>query len=345
MATTRWLAVVLAGVLAVGASAAGAGGGKPAEPDEAALVKGNSEFAFDLYARLRARDGNVFFSSYSISNALAMTYAGARGPTATQMAAALRFPMDGDRLHQSFAKVNRDVNGAGAKGGAELHVANALWTQTGLATLPAFQATVKNLYGAGLTPLDFKRAPEKARMTINAWVEQQTRDRIKDLIPEGVLKPDTRVVLTNAIYFKGKWKYAFPEAATRNDTFTLSTGKTIGDVPLMSQQASVPLPGRRQLPGAGASVRCEPAVDDRVPAEAGGWAGRAREDADGRARDGLAGPVDRAGGGRHAPAVQGHRGVSAQGRADRPGHAARVLPRQGRLLRHRDGRATRPSRP
>ena len=118
-------------------------------------------FAFDLYARLRARDGNVFFSSYSISNALAMTYAGARGPTATQMAAALRFPMDGDRLHQSFAKVNRDVNGAGSKGGAELQVANALWTQTGLATLPAFQATVKNLYGAGLTPLDFMRAPER----------------------------------------------------------------------------------------------------------------------------------------------------------------------------------------
>ena len=235
MATTRWLAVVLAGVLAMGASAAGAGGGKPAEPDEAALVKGNSEFALDLYARLRARDGNVFFSSYSISNALAMTYAGARGPTATQMAAALRFPMDGDRLHQGFAKVNRDVNGAGGRGGAELHVANALWTQMGLATLPAFQATVKNLYGAGLTPLDFRRAPEKARMTINAWVEQQTRDRIKDLIPEGVVRPDTRVVLTNAIYFKGKWKHAFPTAATRNDKFTLSTGKAIGDVPLMSQ--------------------------------------------------------------------------------------------------------------
>lgn len=238
MATTRWLAVVLAATLAVGASGATAGGGKPVEPDDAALVKGNGEFAFDLYARLRARDGNVFFSSYSISNALAMTYAGARGPTATQMAAALRFPMDGDRLHRSFAKVNRDVNGAGSKGGAELQVANALWTQMGLATQPAFQATVKNLYGAGLTPLDFKRTPEKARVTINAWVEQQTRDRIKDLIPEGVLNPDTRVVLTNAIYFKGKWKYAFPEAATRHDKFTLSTGKTIGDVPLMSQQGA-----------------------------------------------------------------------------------------------------------
>ena len=92
--------------------------------------------------------------------------------------------------------------------------------QAGLATVPAFQATVKNLYGASLTPLDFRRAPEQSRRTINAWVEQQTRDRIKDLVPEGAIKPDTRVVLTNAIYFKGKWKYAFPEAATRNDAFT-----------------------------------------------------------------------------------------------------------------------------
>jgi serpin B len=238
MATTGWLAMVLAGVVAVGASIAGAGSGKPAEPDEAALVKGNGEFAFDLYARLRARDGNVFFSSYSISNALAMTYAGARGPTATQMAAALRFPMDGDHLHRSFAKISRDESGAGAGGGAELHVANALWTQTGLATVPAFLAIVKNLYGASFTPLDFMRTPEKARMTINAWVEQQTRDRIRDLIPEGVLTREMRVILTNAIYFKGTWRQAFTEAATRTDTFTLSTGKAVGGVPLMRQQGA-----------------------------------------------------------------------------------------------------------
>jgi len=238
MAATRWLAVVLAGTLAMGASDARAGSGKPTEPDVAALVESNTEFTLDLYARLRARNGNAFFSSYSISNALAMTYAGARGPTATQMAKALRFPMDGDRLPQTFAKVIRDVKDAGSKGGSELHVANALWIQTGLATLPDFLATVKNGYGAGLAPVDFRSAPEKARTTINSWVEQQTRDRIVDLIPEGTgtINRDTRVVLTNAIYFKGKWKYAFPEAATRNDTFTLSTGKAIGDVPLMSQQ-------------------------------------------------------------------------------------------------------------
>src|SRR5262245_63481794 len=184
MAATRWLVVVVAGTLTVGASEAGSG--KPAEPDQAALVESNSEFTVDLYARLRARSGNVFFSSYSISNALAMTYAGARGPTATQMATALRFPMDGDRLHETFAKVNRDVKDAGSKGGSELHVANALWIQTGFATLPAFLATVKNDYGAGLTPVDFRSTPEKARTTINAWVQEQTRDRIVDLIAEGV---------------------------------------------------------------------------------------------------------------------------------------------------------------
>ena len=94
MATAKWLAVVLAGVLGVGAAGIAAGG-NPAERDGAALVKGNSEFAFDLYARLRARNGNFFFSAYSVSNALAMTYAGARGATATEMAAALRFPMSG----------------------------------------------------------------------------------------------------------------------------------------------------------------------------------------------------------------------------------------------------------
>jgi len=238
MATAKWL-VVVAGVLVAAGAAGIAAGGKPAEPDGAALVKGNGEFASDLYGRLRARDGNIFFSAYSVSNALAMTYAGARGATATEMAAALRLPMSGDRLHRAFATVNGDVNGAGAKGGAELLVANALWTQTGLATVPAFEATVKNLYGAALTPLDFSGRPEQSRITINAWVEQQTRDRIKELVPEGAIKPDTRLVLTNAIYFKGKWKYAFPEEATRRETFTSSMGKTIGDVPLMRQRTAL----------------------------------------------------------------------------------------------------------
>src|SRR5262245_606314 len=235
MAATRWLAVVMAGALATGVAGMAAGG-KPAGPDEAALVTGNREFAADLYGVLRARNGNVFFSPYSVSNALAMTYAGARGATATQMSAALRLPMGGDRLHHAFAAVNGGVNGAGAKGGSELLVANAVWTQSGLAIVPAFQSTVKTLYEGALTPLDFRKAPEASRRTINAWVEQQTRDRIKDLVPEGAIKQDTRVVLTNAIYFKGKWRYAFSDDATRNEAFTVSAGVTARGVPLMRQR-------------------------------------------------------------------------------------------------------------
>ncbi|HYB41884.1 MAG TPA: serpin family protein [Candidatus Methylomirabilis sp.] len=239
MTPTRWLAVVVAGAVLLVGGIGMAASGKPAGPDEAALVKGNDQFAADLYGVLRGRDGNVFFSPYSISNALAMTYAGARGSTATQMAAALRLPMGGDRLHRAFAGVNGEVNDSGAKGGSELLVANALWTQAGLATVPTFQATVKTLYGAALTPLDFRRAPEASRGTINAWVEQQTRDHIKDLVPEGAITPDTRVVLTNAIYFKGTWKYAFPATATRSDAFTVSSGKTVRDVPLMRQRRTL----------------------------------------------------------------------------------------------------------
>jgi serpin B len=148
--------------------------------------------------------------------------------------------MGGARLHRAFAAVNGEVNRAGAKGPSELLVANALWTQVGLATVPAFQSTVKTLYGGALTPLDFRKAPEASRRTINAWVEQQTRDRIKDLVPEGAINPDTRVVLTNAIYFKGAWRYAFPEKATRNEAFMVSAATTARDVPLMRQRRTFP---------------------------------------------------------------------------------------------------------
>jgi len=234
MATTVWFALVLAVALAAGV-AEEAGPGAAADSAEAALVRGNDRFAFDLYAGLRRQEGNVFISPYSISTALGMTYAGARGPTATEMATVLRFPVTGDRLHEAFARVTRDVSRIGSGGKAELYIANALWPQTGLPLDPAFKKTVGSLYAAGLTPLDFLNTPEKARMTINAWVEQQTRDRIKNLIPETAVDHRTRLVLTNAVYFKGVWKHPFPEPATRNDAFALSTGKKVGDVPFMRQ--------------------------------------------------------------------------------------------------------------
>jgi serpin B len=238
MATMRWLGVAWVAVLAVAVSLPGAGGARAAEPDAAALVKGNSAFAFDLYARLRGRDGNVFFSAYSISNALAMTYAGARGRTATEMAAGLRFPMEGDRLHRSFAAVNRDVNGAGAKGGPSSRSPTRSGPRPASPRAPPSKRRSR-ISTARPSRRSISSAPPRRRGSRSTrWVEQQTRDRIKDLIPEGVLTPDTRAVLTNAIYFKGKWKHAFPVMATRNDTFTLSTGQTVGDVPLMRQRRS-----------------------------------------------------------------------------------------------------------
>jgi serine protease inhibitor len=244
MVMTTWIAVLLASALSALSAAAETSGGQRAEPDESAQVRGNSEFAFDLYGRLRARDGNVFFSPYSISSALAMTYAGARGPTATQMATVLRFPFEGDRLHRSLAAVTGKVKAAARH--ADLRVANALWPQAGFPITPDFQSIAQRRYGAGLESLDFRRAPEKARVTINTWVEQQTDDRIKELLPEGVLTPSTGLVLTNAIYFKGVWKHAFLESATRKEKFILSTGQEISDAPLMSQSRSL-----RYLDGGG----------------------------------------------------------------------------------------------
>ena len=160
MVTTTWIAVLLASTLSALSAAAETSVGQRAEPDESAQVRGNSEFAFDLYAALRSRHGNVFVSPYSISTALGMTHAGARGPTATEMATVLRFPVAGDRLHEAFSRVTRDVNRIGSGRKAELYVANALWPQTGLRLNPAFEKTMGGLYGAGL---DAPRFPECAR--------------------------------------------------------------------------------------------------------------------------------------------------------------------------------------
>jgi serpin B len=227
--------MITAAVLAIGTSAE-AGSEERTRADRSTVVQGNSEFAFDLYARVRTGDGNVCFSPYSVSNALAMTYAGARGQTATQMSRVLHFPFGGDRLHSAFATVISDLNGPSSGRKTELAVANALWPQTGFPIDPVFRAIVQKQYGGGLQPLDFATRPEKARATINGWVEQQTRDRIKDLIPEGAIGPVTRLVLTNAIYFKGDWMHAFREADTRKEAFKLSGGRDIGDVPLMHQR-------------------------------------------------------------------------------------------------------------
>lgn len=214
--------IVIAAVAAVFATGVGLTAAKdpePTKPDVAAVVKGDNEFAFDLYGRLREQDGNLFFSPNSISTALAMTYAGARHDTADEMAKALHFTLPQEKLHPAFAELLKGLNGEGKKRGYRLNVANRLWGQKGYGFKEDFLKLTKDNYGAGLQEVDFIRATEAARKEINAWVEKQTRDKIKELIKEGILDDTTRLVLTNAIYFKGDWNSQFKKDLTKEERF------------------------------------------------------------------------------------------------------------------------------
>jgi serpin B len=205
-------------------------------PDAKAVAQSNNQFATDLYARLSAKDaGNLFLSPYSISTALAMTYAGAEGRTEKQMAEVLRFTLPEKQLHAAFASLRESSQPGDSKtAGFQLRVANRLWGQQGYHFMPAFQQTVRTNYGAELAPVDFARRSEEARQTINAWVEKETEEKIKDLIQPGLLDSTTRLVLTNAIYFKGTWTDEFKTQATKDAPFHL-TGQEQVSVPMMQQ--------------------------------------------------------------------------------------------------------------
>jgi len=200
------------------------------------VVQSNNAFALELYAKLRDEKGNLFFSPFSISTALAMTYAGARGQTERQMAEVLQFSLPAEKLHPTFGAVLKDLNARGEKGSYELSVANALWGQKGYGFLKEFIELVETSYGGKLNEVDFAAAAEDARQTINTWVENETNGKIKDLIPEGVLDSLTRLVLTNAIYFKGNWASKFKEEDTKDAPFTMLNGEKI-DVAMMNQTA------------------------------------------------------------------------------------------------------------
>jgi serpin B len=216
----------------------------PPPADLAVLVEGNTAFAFDLYRVLRGGDANLFFSPYSISAALAMAYAGARGETGAEMAAALHFALHQDRLHRSFNGLDRLLTGRGkdARGRDgqpfRLHVVNAAWGQSGFPFLPAYLDVLAQEYGAGMRLVDFAADPDAVRKTINGWVEQQTEKRIQDLLPEGSIDAMTRLVLTNAIYFNAAWQHVFDEARTTTAPFHLLGGGTI-DAQLMRQSESL----------------------------------------------------------------------------------------------------------
>ena len=204
------------------------------------LVDGNTDFAFDLYHALAGSDGNLFYSPYSISLALAMTYAGARGETESQMADTLGFNLPQDRLHPAFNNLGLQLasRGAEAKGqdgeGFRLNIANAVWGQDDFEFLEAYLDLLTDNYGSGVRLMDFKEASEESRIMINDWVADRTEDRIKDLIPQGSIDEFTRLVLTNAIYFNAAWQHPFNVRSTHPGPFFMLDGSTV-NVPMMSQ--------------------------------------------------------------------------------------------------------------
>lgn len=203
-------------------------------PTEKSVVAGNTLFALDLYSVLKSYEGNLFFSPYSISTGLAMTFAGARGTTETQMANALRFPLGPEGIHSAFADLQTRLRNVEDAGNVELRIANSLWPMIDSELLAEFLSLIKKDYGASITPLDYKRSPEAARVMINKWVEDKTEGNIKDLIGPKVLDAFTRLVLANGIYFKGNWENKFEVKQTRDAPFFVSPGKSV-QTPMMTQ--------------------------------------------------------------------------------------------------------------
>jgi len=187
-------------------------------------VAGNTDFAFALYGKLKddTPNGNLFFSPYSISAALTMTYAGACGNTEKQMAKALCFTLPKQNLYPAFGALQSQLVQEDKSRGYRLLLANALWLQKGEPFLQEFLDLAGHYYGAGFTLLDFRNETEKSRQKINSWVEEKTKEKIKDLIPPDGVDEDTVLVLTNAIYFKGEWKTKFRWWKTRRADFNIS---------------------------------------------------------------------------------------------------------------------------
>ena len=194
------------------------------------VVNANNKFAFDLYSELdKSQNGNIFYSPYSISAAVAMTYEGAKGQTADEMKSVFHFP-ESNTLRPNFAAIYNEIN----KGNSayELRTGNALWVQQDYQLLQDYSNRVEQYYGGKAANVDFIKDTEKSRQTINSFIEQQTNDKIKDLIPPGILDSMTRLVLTNSIYFKGTWEWEFDTSDTREQDFKV-TPTNIVKTPMM----------------------------------------------------------------------------------------------------------------
>jgi serpin B len=238
--TTLILALLLLSPMIAGAATQ--------QDDIPTLVEGNTVFAFDLYGELRqTTDGNLLFSPYSVSQALAMTHGGAEGETETQMAETLNFALPESTLHEAFGALNADLVERGTneadpnygEAAQALHLANGLWGEVTYPFSEEFIAQLAGSYGAGLQETDFKGAPEAAREEINGWVAEQTEERIQGIVPPDAITELTRMVLANAIYFYGAWAETFEVGNTSDDTFILLDGGAV-TTPFMVQETDFP---------------------------------------------------------------------------------------------------------
>ena len=192
------------------------------------LVRNNTVFAVELYKKLCSETGNISISPYSISASLAMTCAGARGDTQKQMTETLRFSVEPKSIQPAFDSLRSILDNLNVKGGVNLNVANSLWAQEGYDILPEYKDLLKTYCGAATISLDYKTQPGEAIKTINGWVEERTRGRIKDIIAPDAITPDTKMVLTNAICFKGDWEQKFQDDFTEDSKFFISSEDSIG---------------------------------------------------------------------------------------------------------------------
>lgn len=185
----------------------------------------NNAFATDLYAQFATADGNFFFSPTSIQMALAMTWGGANGQTADEIAKALHFdPAD---THKRLGAFAAEVNSGAKAGGYELASSNALWLDKGFPFERDYLSFVKGNYKAKLAAADFAGDSAGSRKAINDWAANQTHDRIKELVPEGSIDRNARLVLANAIYFNGKWTHTFDKNLTLEQDFRTGSGKKV----------------------------------------------------------------------------------------------------------------------
>ncbi|MDV4344013.1 serpin family protein [Methanoculleus sp. YWC-01] len=222
------LALILAGLAVCGTAPLNTTSVSGESVADDSVAAGNNRFAFDLYRRLAAEPAhagdNLFFSPYSISSALAITCEGARGTTADEIRSVLHLPTNETLRREGFADLNAALNSGSAN--YTLRTANALWAEETYSFLPEYIGAAARWYGANVTNLDFISDPGGSRETINRWVEGETEEKIRDLLPPGSIDPLTRLVITNAIYFKGTWVEQFDANETTKEEFRVGPDET-----------------------------------------------------------------------------------------------------------------------